>query len=344
MVCVTCDSGTYGVGEVATSTACASYSQDAVLVWLSTYSAVLTGLPISSINALHRRLDAAGGHADWAAHAARAAIDMAAFDLIGKLRGCPVHELLGGGYHQEFELFLEIDASAQKQGAEASSPVNHGYAGVKLAIADSHRLQSGDESDAKSIELVIKDVLSAAGSGTYVDLVAHQSLGNVARATMLIEAVLHDQFHSNLALQQPLHWLDLKGHAQLREKLTIPVTLDASITSPEATMQVVRLAAADRIVLDIWQVGGLRSAMRIANICEAAAIGVTVQGNCCTSVGLAAMSHLAAAIHDRYPINIIGDYHSDQTLITGGPVVRNGRVLPSNGVGLGVELNDIQLA
>jgi L-alanine-DL-glutamate epimerase-like enolase superfamily enzyme len=173
-----------------------------------------------------------------------------------------------------------------------------------------------------------------------VDADAGQSLGNPALARTMVEGVLAESFHPNLALQQPLHRLDLAGHALLREKLPIPVILDDSVSSPEAMMQIVRMGAADRIVLDIERVGGLQNAMRIADICETAAIGVSPASAANTRIGDAAHCHLAAALHDPYPIDVGGHLRFAASPVSGGFDIRDGRAVLADGPGLGVDLDE----
>jgi L-alanine-DL-glutamate epimerase-like enolase superfamily enzyme len=177
------------------------------------------------------------------------------------------------------------------------------------------------------------------GDRPFVDLVARQWLGNEAKVSMIVETLLGRRFRPNLALVQPLHWLDLEGHARLRQKLSVPIVLDDSIVSPEAMLQVVRAGAADRIVLDIWRVGGLRNARRIASICESAAIGVTLSGACQTPVGRAALCHLAATIHGRYPIRLGPAATVADHSFTGGPSLISSRISVGNADGLGVTLH-----
>jgi L-alanine-DL-glutamate epimerase-like enolase superfamily enzyme len=182
--------------------------------------------------------------------------------------------------------------------------------------------------------------LEAVGNDISIDADANQSLGNPALASRLFEKVLSKRFYANLALQQPLNVYDYLGHAALREKLPIPIVLTESVVSVEAMMQIERLGAADRIGMSLERVGGLSNAMRIADICEAAAVGITPTVSAFTGVGAAALFHLAAALHDPYPIDA-GEYQiTPKALVVGAPEIENGRASLVNAPGLGVEIND----
>jgi L-alanine-DL-glutamate epimerase-like enolase superfamily enzyme len=339
VVCVRVKSGVVGVGEVVIDNSSVEHTFASVSHWLDEYATSIAGATVTNINAINMQLDNVSGRDEIGHRAARAAFEIAIYDLIGKIRGCPVHEVLGGGYRQDLDMLWKISPNAEKPAEDALAAIQLGYAGVKLELADSHSTLglSGVHTEQKIVE--IRAVLDAVGAEPYVDVVARQSLGNVARASMLVEEIIRDSFRANFALQQPLHKLDLMGHSQLRKKLPVPIILDESITSPAAIIQAVRLGATDRIVLDIWRVGGLQNAMRIANICESAAIGVSVSGRCCTSVGKAAICHLAASIQGNYPISFVAHGDSGDSHITGGPDVLNGRAVFGEASGLGIDLD-----
>lgn len=320
-------SGLVGLGEVATDEACPTMSRATVSRWLERYGNHIRGAECGNANVLEQRLDAADPAGEPGCPPARAALEMAALDLVGRSRDCPLHDLLGGGYRTELELFREIDASDPDPVGSARTAIQDGHAGLRLALPG-------------RAAAAIAAVLDSVGDAPFVDIVARQSLGNEQRASMLVEGLLARQFHLNLALVQPLHRLDLEGHGRLRRKLPIQIVLEESITSPKAMSQVVRHAAADRIVLDPWRAGGLRNARRIANICESAAIGVVVAGPCRSAVGRAALGHLAATIHGSYPVCLAPERGEADAGLTGGPVFADGRASLGRGPGLGVVLDE----
>lgn len=333
-------SGMVGLGETATDDAHIATSHATVSKWLDFYRPHVLGTDCGNVNVLHQRLDAAELQDRSGCPAARAAIEMAVYDLIGKARGCPLHEVLGGGFRDAFELFREIGFGDRDPSGTAIAAIRQCYAGIRLAIAPPQGSTGPDAAERRLGVAHIRAVLEAVGHAPFVDIVAHQSLGNEAKGSMLVEALLAQEFHLNLALVQPLHRLDFKGHGRLRQKLPIPIVLDESITSPEAMAQVVRHAAADRIVLDIWRVGGLRNAKRIANICESAAIGVTVSGACRTAIGRAALGHIAASIDGDYPVSFGSAQSADDDVVAGCLTIVGGRAALGTGQGLGVTLDE----
>ena len=341
IIIVHTDTGLTGLGEAAAISTDDSRSLPTLLKWLVVYQAALTGADALNINAAHYLLDQASGQHPPGCHAARAAVDMALHDIVGKARGCPVHEILGGKYRSEMELTIRIEGETPEEVAvSARASVSQGFRGLKVGIGDKvlPAAQSIPQIEQKFRRLLA--VLEAVGTDVYVDADANQSLGNPAVATMILERVLRKRYYANLALQQPLHKLDFMGHAFLREKLLIPVILSESVVSTESMMQIERVGAADRIELNIGRVGGLFNALRIADICEAAAIGIGLAVPSYTGIGLAAHCHLAAALRDPFPLYIGARRRALQSLALGGPEIRDGRAILRDVAGLGVAIDE----
>ncbi len=337
-------SGISGLGEAAAIPAQDNRTLAGLFNWLKAYEAAIVGADALNINALHQIMDRANGQHPPGCQAARAAIDMAVHDLIGKARGCPVHEILGGAYRTEMEVVAQISGTTAKEIAFATRErVELGYRGLKIGIGSEVLPPAPSIAQLEEKCQRLLGALEAVGAEISIDADANQSLGNPALVSRLFEKVLSKRFYANLALQQPLNKFDLLGHAALREKLPVPIVLTESVVSAEAMMQIERLGAADRIGLSLERVGGLNSAMRVADICEAAAIGISPAISSYTGIGAAALFHLAAALHDPYPVDT-GEYQvMPNGLVTGGPEMQNGRATLSKAPGLGVEIDDEML-
>ena len=100
---------------------------------------------------------------------------------------------------------------------------------------------------------------------------------------------------------------------------------------------------ADRIVLKLNRLGGFFESLRVISICEAAAIGVSVDTNPYTLVGDTAVCHIAAVCRTPYPVDCEGHVSfldwGDATLVTGGITIDDGRARLPDAPGLGVDLD-----
>jgi L-alanine-DL-glutamate epimerase-like enolase superfamily enzyme len=337
-------SGLSGLGEAAANPAEDARTLSTLIDWLKIYEAAIAGADALNINVLHQMMDRASGQHPPGCQAARAAIDMAVHDLIAKVRGCPVHEILGGAYRTEMQVTARISGrTAEDIAVAARSHVEMGYRGLTIGLGSDVLPPALSIADLEERYQHVLAALEAVGTDISIDADANQSLGNPALVSRLFEKFLAKRFCANLALQQPLNRFDLLGHAALREKLPIPIVLTESVVSAEAMIQIERLGAADRIGLSLERVGGLSNAMRVADICEAAAIGISPAVTSFTGIGAAAGFHLAAALHDPYPVDAIDYQKTSDTLTTGGPEIENGHVTLRNAPGLGIEIDEDML-
>ncbi len=335
------DSSVVGFGEAGSIASYLNQTMGGLLDWLQAYSDALVGADALNLNDVSRRLDKVSGEFPPGCQPARAAIDMAIHDIVGKAREVPVYEVLGGAYRTELELLTNLyEETPDEKAAAARRFVKQGFTGLKVKIGDSIILNGRTSENLEREKQKLLAVLRTVGPEIYVDADANQSWANAGQVRGIFASILDEEFHGNLSLEQPLHHLNLKGHAELREALAIPIVLDESVVSPEAMAQIVNMGAADRIVLKASRVGGLQKAQQIVNICESAAIGISIDTMPFTKLGDAAHCHLAATIRDHYPIDAEGHLWFEKTPFVGGFSINNGRAILGDEPGLGVELDE----
>lgn len=312
-------SGTYGVGEIASATT----GQD-ILELLVGCEAILQELDVQNLNAT---LDAVSHVTDGNptyGSAVQSAFDVALHDLIGKRRGVPAHMILGGNYRDTVSLSQTVDS----KDVDAAS----------LKPFTSIRLTHMQERNAGTNEL--NKVLDLLPSDMQIDINVSGGFDNPSLARTFFEGLLSAKFRSNVALVQPLSEFDFIGHAALRSSLPIPIILDASVRSAGHMAQIVQARAADRVIVNIDRIGGLREAMRVLSIAESAAIGAMAGGFSRTMIGAAAVVHLASAQHDCFPISLDQFPIHPEKEIASGIDITAGVATITEAVGLGLTLDD----
>ena len=343
IIIIRAENGLTGFGEAASISGRGEQGLAGILVTLKNYKDSIVGQEACNINLLHQILDKVDDRFPNNCPTARAAIDMAIFDIIGKHRNCSVHQVLGGAYRKRIELMIQIDgANVETIVDNAKREIASGYRGIIIRLESHADSKSLAVTTAANTKLLI-DILDAVGNDIYVCADAQQSMENPSLVCRMFSDIFRKRFHSNLTLQQPFLKNDLTGHASLRETLPIPVQLSTSIVSVKSMMQVELLKAADRIALSLENVGGFKQAMSIAHICEAAAIGVHPLVSTLTPIGMAAHLHLAAALHDPYPVHIANDFEFDSSIVQSVHVISDGVAILGDAVGLGININEDKL-
>ena len=344
LIRINTDTDIYGLGEAATIRSYFNQTGSTMMEWLEGSAEALVGADPLNFHDVHRRIHPVSGEKPPGTHPARAAVDMALHDLAGRAHGVPVYTLLGGAYRTEFEMLTNLyEETAEEKVAAALEFVAKGFKGLKVKVGDSFILNGYSMANVQHELGMLQAVLEAVPSDIYVDADSNQSWQTAKFAVRAVAMLTQDRFYPNLSIEQPLHHRDFQGHGYVRDAIPVPLILDETIVSPEAMLQVVKHDACDRIVLKMNRVGGYRSAMRVAAICEAEGIGISLDTMPFTKLGDTAHCHLAAAFRDPYPIDAEGHLWFRDTPITGGVELDGGTARISDAPGLGVELDMVKL-
>jgi muconate cycloisomerase len=265
---------------------------------------------------------------------AKAAIEMAVLDIVGKKLNTPLCDLIGGRAHDsgdEIPVKFVVAAIAPEVAVRNALPmVVSGFSTIKIKVgrnpqADIERVRAVREAVGPAVRLTV----DANGGWT------------VADAVYAINRM--EPFDLTLA-EQPVPREDIDGLAAVRRKVGIPIMADESVFTVKEALDVIRREAADIISIYPGKNGGILKAQTIAKMAEAAGIPCHIGSNLELEVGSAAMAHLAVATanvrSDRYPADIIGPlYHKDSVAVEPFYVKAGIARLPE-GPGLGVELDE----
>ncbi len=218
---------------------------------------------------------------------AKAALDLAWWDLQAKLEGKPLYRLIGGcrntidvgadfGVMDSVELLIET----------ISESIRQGFKRVKL------KYRPGWELD------MIEKVRS-----TFPDTVFHVDCNSAY--TLEDKAMLTALDRFDLAMiEQPLMHDDLIDHATLQKELRTPICLDESITSPGKARKAIQIGACGWINIKPGRVGGLTPAIAIHDLCMEAGIPCWVGGMLESAVGAHHCMALATLPNFIYPNDI----------------------------------------
>ena len=202
---------------------------------------------------------------------AKAALEMACWELQARLDGRPLAELLGGTRSRVATgISLGIQETPEALAVKAREALERGYRKVKLKIKPGADVESLEPLRA----LLGPDVPLA------VDANAAYSLDDLERLERLDRLGL-------MMIEQPLEGEDLVRHARLQERLETPICLDESITSAARAEDMRDLGAGRIVNIKPGRVGGFAQAIAIHDICRAAEIPVWCGGMLESGIGRA---------------------------------------------------------
>lgn len=260
---------------------------------------------------------------------AKAAIDIACWDLFGKSVNRPVCELLGGSTGTPMPIISSIYAGTpEAMRARVAEHRAGGYRGhsIKIGALDS---EGGPLLDAERIQACLAD----RKPGEY--FFADANGGLIPETALRMLRLLPEGL--DFVLEAPCAtWRETLS---LRSRCRVPIILDELVQHDEDLAQLIAMDAADGIGLKISKAGGLTPSRRQRDICRAARLTTSVQDTVGSTIAFAGIAHLGATVPPRL-LRCILDCRDMVTLETAHfeAPVRDGGVLVPDAPGLGIKV------
>lgn len=209
-------------------------------------------------------------------HLAKAGVEMAIWDLLGKRSGKSLRELFGGTRDKvEVGVSIGIQPSTAGLVRSVEEYVAQGYARVKIKIKPGR-----DVEDASAVRREFPNLR------LQVDANSAYALEDAAHLKPMDALNL-------LLIEQPLFEDDIWDHHKLQEQFTTPICLDESVVSPRHARYAIEMKACKIINIKAGRLGGLSQAIMVHDLCLENKLPVWCGGMLETGVGRA--SNLALA-------------------------------------------------
>ncbi|WP_028921551.1 mandelate racemase/muconate lactonizing enzyme family protein [Pseudonocardia acaciae] len=326
------DEGVVGLGEAA-----AYPSADVVNAVFRTLEPLVVGEDPLAIERMIHRIDLVGTwHHVRASSPAIAAVEMACWDVLGKVCGQPLVNLLGGRFRDRVEYFYYVArVSPAEVAAEGRRATEAGFGTCYLKAVH--------DDPAADVERVAA-LRDGAGPHARIRVDANEawSPGTAVRTVRAMQP------YGLELVEQPVSGRNLAEMAYVRGRVDTPLLANEASWTRHDQLAVIRAGAADAISVDNQADGGLLNLKRSAGLCEAAGLPVVKHSLGELGVALAAATHVIAATPTfRYANQAYGALLSDDvTAGFGGPAAayRDGCLDVPTGPGLGVELDPDKVA
>ena len=268
------------------------------------------------------------GRAGVVVHA-MAGIDLALWDLKGKLLGLPVHRLLGGAHRSEIRAYASnmFQFTPEENARRAAEAVEAGYTAMKFGWEPFGADAATDEALVAAIRREV---------GDDVDIAIDAGLAWDAKTAIRRVAMLEP--YRPLWLEEPLHPDNLRGYARLADSVDMPIAAGEEESTRDGFRRLMDEGHIDVVQVDVTRVG-LTQAMLIAG--DAHERGLSVANHTFTTdLNAAASLQFLAAI----PNALICEYCVEPGELSRG-LVRNpirlvdGMAQVPQDPGLGVELD-----
>lgn len=258
-------------------------------------------------------------------------IDIALWDLLGKIAGLPVYRLLGAGKSRVRAYFAPSLKPTKEIVVEAERAVADGFTAMKLrATPDRHQTRD-----------MVAQVRRAVGEE--VDIMVDANMGYDRRGAL---ALAHDLEELGVAwLEEPILSRSLsqyvEDHSWLADRVSIPLAGGESLLTRFEYIDLLDRRTFDVLQPDCTSVGGISEAKRVADMASAWNIRCVPHIACSSGTGIA----LAAGLHmilscENAPLIEFDAYGGPgwDGLLVQPLTVKDGYIEANEAPGLGIEL------
>lgn len=359
------DAGLTGLGETY-------FGAQAVEAYIhETAAPLLLGTDPLHIERHARALHGYLGYASSGAETrGNSALDIALWDIFGKVTGQPLHQLLGGPSRDRIRVYNtcagyryirgasrqavsnwglpqdgpqgpyeDLDAFLHRPADLARSLLDQGITAMKIWPFDPYAEATGGQyispGDLHAGLEPFRKIRAAVGGAIEI-MVEFHGLWNLPAAKR-IAAALED--FAPFWYEDPLKADSLDALAEFAACTPVPVTLSETLSGRWSFRELLERRAAGIVMLDIGWCGGISEARKIAGMAEAYQRPVAPH-DCTGPVVLTASTHLSANLPNAFIQETVRAYYTGwyRELLTALPLVADGHITPPPGPGLGTEL------
>ncbi|MCR5160146.1 MAG: dipeptide epimerase [Lachnospiraceae bacterium] len=322
LIQVTSDTGEKGYGEAPPTAVITGETIGSIRTAVDEIIApTLTGMEIENLDGIMNRLEKCMVKNT----SAKAAVDMAVYDLYSKACGKPLYQLLGGA-KKELETDITISVNpVEEMVRDSLEAVSRGFRILKVKVG------KGDQTDVERM----KAIRAAVGKDIVLRVDANQGW-EAKQAVRLIRA-MEDALVAPELVEQPVKAHDLDGMRLITASVETPVLADESLFSAKDALTLLQTHAADLLNIKLMKTGGIWQALKICSIAEI--YGVECMLGCMleSKLAVSAAVHLAAGRSIVTRADLDGPALCRVDPYPGGPVYDGPRITLNDTPGIGVD-------
>ncbi len=320
IVVVETDKGIVGYGGAAPTAVITGDTTEAILGGINHIKSYMIGKEIQQLEDILITLNGCMvGNSS-----AKAAVDMAIYDLYGKLYHAPLYELLGG-YRSHLSTDITISLNDPDEMARDSLDARlKGYKTLKIKVG-------------KDADMDIKRMLAirkAVGQEIILRIDANQGW-KPKEAVYAIKRMEQADIHIDLA-EQPVLGKDFEGMKYVTDRVNVPVLADESVFSPSDALKLITMRAADMINIKLMKTGGIYNALKIVSLAEAAGMKCMIGSMMESKIGVTAAAHLGAGKYNIVDVDLDVPLLCGEDPVKGGVFYNTNEITLSKKPGLGI--------
>jgi len=329
LVRIEADNGVVGWGEAASAPTMTGETVESMMAAIGYLAPAVEGRPAEDIAGTV----AVMGHRMYANNAAKAAIEIALHDLVGRATGRPAYAILGARQTGRMPLLGVIGTGELSSDLrEAERKMAQGYAAFKIKVGIDKPLIDAERT---------RRICALIGRGALISSDANQGW-STDEAVQYVRAVAD----SGLTFfEQPVQADNIAGMATVADAANsagnIAIGADESIHSLADVRRMHERRAARGVSLKTIKLGGMRGVMAAGHLCQELGLNVNVAAKTGeSSIACAAAMHVAAVLPQVAWGLTLSNEGLDEDVTARPILVERGHVEISDAPGLGVEVDE----
>lgn len=321
LVCIDTDTEAKGYGEAPPTAVITGDTIPSIRDAIENYIApALIGLNIDDLEDIEEIIDKSMIHNT----SAKAAVDMAVYDLFAKSCGKPLYQILGGA-RRELETDLTVSVnSVDVMVRDALNAVSRGFHILKIKVGKDGR---------EDVER-LKEVRRAVGKDIVIRADANQ--GWTAKDAIHYIRMMEEEGVDLELVEQPVPAWDLEGMQLVTSQVHTPILADESMFSASDALKILQMHAADLLNIKLMKTGGIHQALKICTLAELYGVQCMVGCMLSSKISVSAAAHLAAGKKVVTKIDLDGPSLCRTDPYTGGPVYDSPGIIMNDTPGLGI--------
>ncbi|MBT8347304.1 MAG: dipeptide epimerase [Desulfofustis sp.] len=257
-------------------------------------------------------------------NSAKAAVDMALYDLLAKSLGIPLYRLLGGNIQPlETDITISLD-TIDRMVEDSRARLAEGFTILKIKVGNNPEL------DIERLEQIYRSV------GSEVSMRIDANQGWQPKEAVYVGREIARRGIPVELMEQPVAARRYRDLAYVKKRVLLPVYADESVFSGAEALELIRIGAVDGINIKLMKCGGIYNARKIAAIAEAAGIPCMIGSMMECQVSVTAAAHLAAATSTISIMDLDAPLFCSSNPAAGGISYRGSEIVLPDEPGLGI--------
>ncbi len=318
------ENGEVGYGEAPPTAVITGDTKGSILCAIQDFiKPALVGMDLMDFEAVMEKLNGCMVHNT----SPKAAVDMALYDLWGKVQGKPLYQLLGGA-KTSFETDITISVNpVDEMVRDSLEAVERGFHTLKVKV--------GKEGTADVQRMAA--IREAVGPGIKLRVDANQ--GWTAAESVAIIKAMEDKGLDIELVEQPVAAHDIAGLKYVTGQVNTPILADEAVFSPLDAANLIAIHAADYINIKLMKTGGIWNALKICEMARQHGVKCMIGCMLESQVSVAAAAHLCAGQEVITMADLDGPSLCATEPFPGGPIFEGAAITMSQDPGIGVRFD-----